>query len=193
MPSLKKPQILRINDVASSRLFTIQSVQLRFSNGVERIYERMKPAGREAVMILALDGDHVLMIEEYAVGIEGYELGFPKGLIDPGETPEQAAIRELKEEVGMGASQLTALGQVTMAPSYFSSRMHILVAEKLYPEWLEGDEPEPLKIHRWPLAELIHLLEHPQFQEARNVSAMFLLREWLSKHTGFSHLLGHAG
>ncbi|MBT0722186.1 ADP compounds hydrolase NudE [Tatumella sp. TA1] len=190
MSSLKKPQILRISEVASSRLFTIQSVQLRFSNGVERIYERMKPAGREAVMILALEGEEVLMIEEYAVGIESYELGFPKGLIDAGETPQQAAVRELKEEVGMGAKQLTLLGHVTMAPSYFSSRMHILVAEQLYPEWLEGDEPEPLLVHRWPLRTLIDLLDHPQFQEARNVSAMFLLREWITKQPHFAHIFG---
>ncbi|MBT0723744.1 ADP compounds hydrolase NudE [Rosenbergiella sp. S61] len=193
MSALKKPQILRISEVASSRLFTIQSVQLRFSNGVERIYERMKPAGREAVMILALEGENVLMIEEYAVGIEGYELGFPKGLIDAGETPEQAAVRELKEEVGMGAEQLTALGHVTMAPSYFSSRMHILVAEKLYSEWLTGDEPEPLVIHRWPVAKLIDLLNHPQFQEARNMSAMFLLREWIAKKSHISYSNEHAG
>lgn len=193
MSALKKPQILRIAEVASSRLFTIQSVQLRFSNGVERVYERMKPAGREAVMILALEGDNVLMIEEYAVGIEGYELGFPKGLIDAGETPEQAAVRELKEEVGMGAEKLTALGQVTMAPSYFSSRMHILVAENLYPEWLTGDEPEPLVIHRWPVSRLIDLLSHPQFQEARNISAMFLLREWLAKPSQASMLSEEVG
>ncbi len=189
MSSPKKPDIVNVEDIAKSRLFTIQSVNLRFSNGVERIYERMKPAGREAVMILAIDGDDVLLIEEYAVGIEGYELGFPKGLIDPGENPQQAGVRELKEEVGMGGEKLTPLGMVTMAPSYFSSKMHILVAEGLYAEWLIGDEPEPLIVHRWPLARLIDLLEHPQFNEARNISAMFLLREWLKKQPHYRHLV----
>ncbi len=110
-------------------------------------------------------------------------------MIDPGETPEQAAVRELKEEVGMGAAKLSVLGKVTMAPSYFSSRMHILVAENLYPEWLAGDEPEPLLVHRWPLVSLVDLLQHPQFQEARNVTAMFLLREWIAKQPQFSHLI----
>ena len=181
MGLLKKPEILKVSEVARSRLFTIQEVSLVFSNGERRIYERMKPSAREAVMILALDGDSVLLIEEYAVGLESYELGFPKGLIDPGETPLQAAQRELKEEVGYGARKTELLASLTMAPSYFSSRMNIIVAEDLYPEKLEGDEPEPLILHRWPLNDLLSLLEKDQFSEARNVSALFLLREWLTR------------
>ena len=181
MGLLKKPEILKVSEVARSRLFTIQEVSLVFSNGERRIYERMKPSSREAVMILALDGDSVLLIEEYAVGLESYELGFPKGLIDPGETPLQAAQRELKEEVGYGARKTELLASLTMAPSYFSSRMNIIVAEDLYTEKLEGDEPEPLILHRWPLNDLLSLLEKDQFSEARNVSALFLLREWLTR------------
>lgn len=181
MGLLKKPEILKVSEVARSRLFTIQEVSLVFSNGERRIYERMKPSSREAVMILALDGDSVLLIEEYAVGLESYELGFPKGLIDPGETPLQAAQRELKEEVGYGARKTELLASLTMAPSYFSSRMNIIVAEDLYPEKLEGDEPEPLILHRWPLNDLLSLMEKDQFSEARNVSALFLLREWLTR------------
>lgn len=57
--------------------------------------------------------------------------------------------------------------------------MNIVVAEDLYPESLEGDEPEPLPLVRWPLAHLMDLLEDPDFHEARNVSALFLVREWL--------------
>ena len=68
-----------------------------------------------------------------------------------------------------------------MAPSYFSSKMNIVVAEGLYEEKLEGDEPEPLIVHRWPLNNLLALLEEPDFREARNVSALFLAREWLVK------------
>ena len=175
----KKPDILNITAVARSRLFTIESVYLTFSNGAHRVYERMKPSEREAVMIVPIIDDHLILIQEYAVGLETYELGFPKGLIDSGETVNEAAVRELKEEVGFGADELTTLGKLTMAPSYFSSKMNIVVAEDLYPESLEGDEPEPLPQVRWPLAHLMDLLEDPDFNEARNVSALFLVREWL--------------
>ena len=177
--SLKKPTILSVETVARSRLFNVESVDLEFSNGVRRVYERMRPSNREAVMIIPIVDDHLILIREYAVGTESYELGFSKGLIDPGEDIYQAANRELKEEVGFGANQLTFLKRLTLAPSYFSSKMNILVAEALYPESLPGDEPEPLPQVRWPLSNLTGLLDEPDFSEARNVSALFLVREWL--------------
>lgn len=177
----KKPDILHVEAVARSRLFTIEAVDLAFSNGAHRVYERMKPSNREAVMIVPILGDDLILIQEYAVALESYELGFPKGLIDPGESAFEAADRELKEEAGFGARQLESLGKLTMAPSYFSSKMNIVVAEGLYPEKLEGDEPEPLIVRRWPLNNLLALLNEPDFREARNVSALFMVREWLVK------------
>lgn len=106
-------------------------MDLEFSNGERRIYERMRPSNREAVMIVPVVDDHLILIREYAVGTESYELGFSKGLIDPGESVLEAANRELKEEVGFGAKRLTFLKKLGMAPSYFSSKMNILVAEDL--------------------------------------------------------------
>ncbi|PQJ64926.1 ADP compounds hydrolase NudE [Photobacterium angustum] len=180
--SKDKPQILSAEVVAQSRLFKIESLDLRFSNGVERTYERMKPSGRHAVLIVPVteQGD-LLLIREYSAGTERYELGFPKGLIDEGETPIEAANRELKEEIGFGAHQLQPLKEVVLAPSYFSSRMTLFLAQDLYPEKLEGDEPEPLDIIRWPLAQAEELLTHVDFAEARSITALFLALKQLAR------------
>ncbi|KPL93072.1 ADP compounds hydrolase NudE [Vibrio splendidus] len=175
MTKRTKPEILAQQTVAQSKLFSIESLDLRFSNGVERTYERMKPSGRNAVMMVPIteQGD-ILLVREYAAGTERYELGFPKGLIDPGEQPNQAAVRELKEEIGFGANKLTPLKEVILAPSYFSSKMTLFIAEELYPEKLEGDEPESLDIVRWPLAQAEELLTHLDFCEARSITALLL-------------------
>lgn len=175
MTKRTKPKILAQQTVAQSKLFSIESLDLRFSNGEERTYERMKPSGRNAVMMVPIteQGD-ILLVREYAAGTERYELGFPKGLIDPGEQPNEAAVRELKEEIGFGANKLTPLKEVILAPSYFSSKMTLFIAEELYPEKLEGDEPEPLDIVRWPLAQAEELLTHLDFCEARSITALLL-------------------
>ncbi|MEZ8945517.1 ADP compounds hydrolase NudE [Vibrio sp. 10N.247.311.12] len=175
MTKRTKPEILAKQTVAQSRLFSIESLDLRFSNGEQRTYERMKPSGRNAVMMVPIteQGD-ILLVREYAAGTERYELGFPKGLIDPGEQPNEAAVRELKEEIGFGANKLTPLKEVILAPSYFSSKMTLFIAEDLYPEKLEGDEPEPLDIVRWPLAQAEELLTHLDFCEARSITALLL-------------------
>ncbi|WP_373958886.1 ADP compounds hydrolase NudE [Vibrio gigantis] len=175
MTKRTKPEILAKQTVAQSRLFSIESLDLRFSNGEERTYERMKPSGRNAVMMVPItEQSDILLVREYAAGTERYELGFPKGLIDPGEQPSDAAVRELKEEIGFGANKLTPLKEVILAPSYFSSKMTLFIAEDLYPEKLEGDEPEPLDIVRWPLAQAEELLTHLDFCEARSITALLL-------------------
>nr|WP_314266736.1 ADP compounds hydrolase NudE [uncultured Moellerella sp.] len=180
MTEIKKPKILNIQNIAHSNLFSIQSVDLEFSNGEKRVYERMRPAKREAVLIIPIIDDHLILISEYAVGIENYELGFPKGAIDSGETPLEAAQRELKEEIGFGANRIEQLAKLTISPSYFSSKMNILIAQDLYNEKLEGDEPEPLIQTRWPIARMMELLDHPDFNEARNISALFYAERYLN-------------
>jgi ADP-ribose diphosphatase len=183
MSNKKSPEILNIQDIAKSRLFTIEAMDLRFSNGEQRIYERMKPSGRNAVMMVPItDNGDLLMVREYAAGTERYELGFPKGLIDKGESPEQAANRELKEEIGFGSNKLIHLKDVILAPAYFSSRMSLFIAQDLYPDQLEGDEPEPLEIVRWPLAQGEELLTHLDFCEARAISALLLTLRHLQQN-----------
>ncbi|MCP5077599.1 MAG: ADP compounds hydrolase NudE, partial [Psychromonas sp.] len=56
----------------------------------------------------------------------------------------------------------------------FSSEMHLFMAFDLYPEQLEGDEPEPLEVVKWPLAKVDELLARDDFQEARSISALLL-------------------
>ncbi len=169
------PKILKCTLIASSRFFKIESLQLRFSNGQQREFERMRGYHRGAVLIVPFfDKDTILLIREYAAGTHSYELGFPKGLIDSGETPEIAANRELKEEVGFGANSLQKLKKVTMSPSYFSSEMTLFMAFDLYPETLPGDEPEPLEVIKWPLNKVDELLARDDFQEARGISALLL-------------------
>lgn len=161
--------------VAESKLFKIEQLQLTFSNGNKRIYERMKGSGRGAVMIVAMKNkDEFYLVNEYGAGTHSYQLGFPKGLIDPGETPEQAANRELQEEIGFGARHFVKLKTVTLAPSYFSAQMHIYLAYDLYESQLEGDEPEPLQRVKCDWSEVNELIDSDALSEARSITALLL-------------------
>ena len=178
----EKPKCKKKSVIAKSRLFTIEEMELQFSNGAGRIYERIKNHGHGAVLIVALTAsESLLLVREYAAGIDSYELGFPKGLIDSGETALEAANRELREEVGLAARKLEWLHTLTLAPGYFGARIEVVVAEDLYPSPLPGDEPEPPEVVEWPLSAGQELLEKPDFTEARSIAALFLVQEWLKK------------
>lgn len=178
-PEKTLPKIHARSVVASSRFFKVESVDLEFSNGETRAFERMSGSGRGAVMIVPLtDDNHFLLIREYAAGTHSYQLGFPKGLIDPGETPVEAANRELQEEVGMKATTFTPLKTLAMAPTFFDAHMHVLLAKSLTESRLEGDEPEPLEVIKWSFDNIDELLAQEDFCEARSVAALLLLERW---------------
>lgn len=177
----KKPEILSSSIVASSRLFTVESMELRFSNGVERTYERLVPGGTGAVMMVAMkDAETVLLIREYGGGVEDYTLTLPKGAVDLGETMVEAANRELQEEVGFGARKITFLKNMSLSPSYMKSGIDILLAEDLYESRLEGDEPEPLEVVEWKLSELSELFARDDFTEGRAIAALYLAKDILA-------------
>lgn len=181
-PNKRKPDIIKAEIVAESRLFKVESLHLKFSNGEERVFERMRGGKRGAVMVVPmLDADTLLLIREYAAGTHSYELGFPKGLIDPGEDALTAGNRELMEEAGFGANSLIPLKQVSLAPGYFASKMDILLARDLFPEQRVGDEPEPLEVIPWPLNRIDALLEREDFTESRSISALLLTIKWLAE------------
>lgn len=176
----KRPKILQRKIIAQSRLFKVEELELEFTNGVQRTYERLVSQGHGAVMIVALnERQEVVLIREYAGGFHDYVLTLPKGLIDPGEDALAAANRELKEETGYGAHHLELLTQLSLAPNYMGHKMDIVLASDLYPCKLEGDEPEPLEVVLYPLQDLSKLMASDDFHEARSIAALFLTREKL--------------
>ncbi len=173
-----KPVITAKETVARSRLFHVEQLGLRFSNGREVQYERLKSSSAGAVLVVPmLDATTVLLIREYAAGVERYELALPKGRVEPGEDLAAAANREIREEVGYAARRLTQLKSMTLSPGYFSHATHIFLAEDLYPARLEGDEPEEIEVVPWSLEQLPQLLEQEDCTEARSIAALYMVRE----------------
>jgi len=172
----KKPEILESNIVAKSRLFKIEEMHLRFSNGEERRFERIHGWSHGSVMMVPmLDDKTMLLVREYAAGVGEYILGFPKGAMDPNEDLYVTANRELKEEVGYGANDIIHVCKFATSPGYHTSVMQLVIAKDLYPEKHQGDEPEPLEVIPWSLDKLEELLVHPEFYESRSIAALLLV------------------
>ncbi|NCB51121.1 MAG: NUDIX hydrolase [Clostridia bacterium] len=97
-------------------------------DGCEKVYEmfsrdgeidcgeKLKHPRTDAVVMILTDreGEHMLLIREFRLELNREIFGLPAGLIDPGETPEEAAVRELKEETGLDLVEIRDV----MPPSY---------------------------------------------------------------------------
>lgn len=100
-------------------------------------------------------GDAFLMVRQYRQGLEALTVEFPAGLIEPGESPLQAARRELAEETGFTAESLTPIGTISPNPAFMNNRCYTFVAEGLREEGKQKlDALELLDVVRVPAAEL---------------------------------------
>lgn len=173
----QKPEIKGITELAKSRLFTIQQLDLQFSNGAQVQFERIMANAGRAVMVAAITAENeIILVREYAAGTERYELQLPKGIVEPGEDSIQAANRELSEETGYAGKELTMLQTLRVSPGYFQHETDLVMVTGLFENKLEsGDEPEPLEVVLYPLADIETLLAREDFTESRSIAGVLLV------------------
>jgi ADP-ribose diphosphatase len=183
-----KPRILDRRLAAQTRIFRVEAIELEFANGARRSFERIL-GGPGSVLVVPLRGDDTLLLtREYAAGLDHYELGFVKGILAEGENPLAAANRELAEEAGCAARDLRLVRTVSLAPGYIEHQTYIVLARDLYERGADGDEPEPIEVVPWPLAELDALLAREDFTDARSIAALLLVQRILAVESGNSSM-----
>lgn len=116
--------------------------------------------GAGVVCIVAVDGEHVVLVEEFRRAVQAPVISLPAGLIDraeAGEAPEtaiEAALRELREETGYLARRIEQVASGPISAGMTTERVTFFLAQDLEAgaQMLDGDED--IKVHRVPLAQL---------------------------------------
>jgi 8-oxo-dGTP pyrophosphatase MutT (NUDIX family) len=81
--------------------------------------------------LLKADGKRrFVMVRQWRHGAQCESLEFPGGVIEPGESPEEAAERELEEETGWVSPRLVKLGEFNPNPAFMCNRVHLFLAEE---------------------------------------------------------------
>lgn len=106
---------------------TIVKKWYRFPDGSEHDFDILGPEGEQSAAMLALTDDNKIVIsEQYRAGPDRSMSELPGGLVDAGETPEVAVVRELMEETGYKAKKIAYLGAV-YPEAYLHMKSHYFI------------------------------------------------------------------
>ena len=165
------PKILKEKSVFKTRLFNIKEAEIEFDDKILK-YEIISGNGKGAVLIVPIMGDEIIFIKEYAAAVDDYMITFPKGKIDEGESMHEAANRELQEEIGYKANDITFIKKIHLAPGYINHVTYLMFAENLQTSSLPGDEPEILEQIKVNKNELKKFLDTSEIIDSRVYAAL---------------------
>ena len=153
---------------------TVHEQRLALPSGVE-IAEFHLLEAPDWVAVIAVEGGHVVTVEQWRPGANSLSLELPAGVIDEGESPLDAARRELLEETGYEADEWVPLSVVHTEPSRHTNRAHFYVARGARRVADPSPEStEQIALRRMAVGELLRAVEDGQILHGVHVGAILL-------------------
>jgi len=154
-------------------VFSIESGVLKEPGGVIARRDVIRHSG--SVAVLPVDAnDEVILIRQYRCAFGKKLIELPAGRIDRGETPLQAAKRELSEEVGLGARKWKRLMKIIPSPGFCDETVTIYRASGFFRSVAQPDPDERIEILTLPLAKALAALRAGRIDDAKTVTALLL-------------------
>jgi ADP-ribose pyrophosphatase len=164
--------------VFHGKVFDVRRDQVRYPDG--RLLKLDVVEHGESVSIIPIDEQgQIWFVRQYRHPAGRLLLEIPAGVIDPGETPADSAMRELREEIGMTAGVLQPIGEFYLAPGYSTEYMYVYLAQDLRHDPLQADEDEMISIEKVPVQQVFSRAASGQILDAKSLATLFLVKDKL--------------
>ena len=127
--------------------------------------------------------DEVLLIRQYRHAAGGTILEVPAGKLDPGDTPESCALRELEEEAGCRAGRIEDLGWIFTTPGFTDEVIHLFAAFELEEIPTRHEDDEVIELLQMPLGEALDLVWRGELTDAKSALALIHAAHHLGRLT----------
>lgn len=125
-----------------------------------------------AVAVLAIKDGQMIFVRQYRIASQQLLTEIPAGILEIGEDPEEAAIRECREEIGYRPLNCYKLGEFIPTPGYCSEKITLFCASEFIWDPLEEDADEFIKVIKIPVRTARALFINGQFIDGKTVAAL---------------------
>jgi ADP-ribose pyrophosphatase len=173
--------------IHTGRVLNLDLDRVRFPDGTEGELEMIRHPGASAVVPFLSDPDgedpQVLLIRQYRYAAEDYLWEIPAGRLDPGESPEACAHRELREETGCTAERVERLTTIYTTPGFTDERIHLFMAVGLRTDGsAEREADEFIELERLPLARALQMISDGEIRDAKTALALMFAAGFRAGH-----------
>lgn len=165
-------KVLSSETIFKGRIFDLRVDTIR-EGSLEYQREIVVHAG-SAVIVPLFDDGSVALVRQYRHAAGGFQLELPAGGIEQGETFEQAAARELEEEIGFRAGKIEKLTEFYVSPGFLTEKMHVFLATELTESTQNLDDDEIVEIVRIPLTEAIQMTQDGRIEDAKTIVGLMM-------------------
>jgi ADP-ribose pyrophosphatase len=123
----------------------------------------------------------VALVRQWRYPINRYSLEISAGRIEPGQTPDETARRELEEEMGYRARELRKIAEFNVAPGWCEERLFVYLATGLEESAQKLDDDEEIEVVRMRLAEALALVQSGAIDDAKSVITLLVAAQILGQ------------
>ena len=154
----------------------VEQMEVKFGEKGWHLYQVVRHPGGVGVLPLHDDGT-ITLIRQLRPAVGAYLMEVPAGRLAPGESPEICGRRELSEETGLTAGNLTPLGKFHPSPGVFDETIHLFLATGLSQAEAAPEQYEEIGTVRMPLEEAWKLAANGEIRDGKTIVALLRTRE----------------